>query len=65
MERMRKYMEEGKGVKRASIGPPNQLEAQNNSSSSPHYDLGAAHIDLDGQVAYGLHFRCFIYGWKA
>ena len=41
-----------------------KVEAQNNSSSSPHGSLGVARTKNGAQVAYGVHFRRSLYGWK-
>ena len=41
-----------------------KLEAQNNSSSSPPRNLGAARTKNDAQIAYGVRFGRSIYGWK-
>ena len=40
------------------------MEAQNNSSSSPPRSLGAVRTKNDAQVAYGVRFKCSLYGWK-
>ena len=41
-----------------------EVEAQNNSSSSPSRSPGAAHTKNDVQVAYGVRFGRYLYGWK-
>ena len=41
-----------------------EVEAQNNSSSSPSRSLGAARTKKDAQVAYGVRFGRSLYGWK-
>ena len=37
---------------------------KNNSSSSPPRSPGAARTKNNSQVAYGVRFGCYLYGWK-
>ena len=41
-----------------------EVEAQNNSSSSPSRSPGVARTKNDAQVAYGVRFGRCLYGWK-
>jgi hypothetical protein len=41
-----------------------KIEAQTGSTSFQFRTLGTARTKTDAQVAYGVGFGCYIYGWK-
>jgi hypothetical protein len=64
-ERSRRHKEEGLEAWRTSEGVQIMMKDQTKLSSSLPRSLGPVCLELVTQDAYGLRFRCSIYGWKA